>query len=239
MAFYTDFAGHYEKVFPFRPATLEFLERWMPAKGRLLDIGCGPGHYCAALIKDERTCLGIDLDPGMISRAVREHPEGDFRIQGMEEIGLLKPGSFAGAFCIGNVLPHLPSPGLAGFVLNMKKLLAPGGIWVFQTVNFDPILRAKVQDYRFPVLRREKDGLEFHRWYEDISEEGLTFHTQLVAAAKVVFQGEVRLVPHVSLEYLLGHQAAGFELLGHFADFKETPFEPDAQSGSVYAWRRG
>ncbi len=239
MAFYTDFAGHYEKIFPFRPATLEFLDRWLPTSGRLLDIGCGPGHYCAALVRDERPCLGIDLDPGMISRADREHPEGDFRIQGMEEIGLFKPEGFAAAFCIGNVLPHLPAQGLADFVLSMKKLLAPGGIWIFQTVNFDPILRSKVQDYRFPVLRMDNDNLEFHRWYEDISEDGLTFHTQLVATGTVVFQGEVRLIPHLSLEYMLGHQAAGFELLGHFADFKETPFQPEDYSGSVYVWRRG
>ena len=239
MAFYTDFAGHYEQVFPFRPATADFLDRWLPAKGNLLDIGCGPGHYCAALNRPDRSCMGIDLDPGMIVRAAREHPEGDFRILGMEEIGLLRQGGYAGIFCIGNVLPHLPSPGLAGFVLDIKKLLAPGGIWIFQTVNFDPILRSKEQDFRFPVLRLEDQDLEFHRWYEDIDDEGLTFHTQLVAQGKALFQGEVRLSPHMSVEYLLGHQAAGFELLGHFADFQENPFEPDVHSGSVFVWRRG
>lgn len=239
MAFYTDFAGHYEKIFPFRPTTLEFLDHWLPSEGRFLDIGCGTGQYCAALARDGRTCLGIDLDPGMISRAGREYPEGEFRIQGMEEIGLLKPGSFAGAFCIGNVLPHLPAAELVRFVLNIKKLLVPGGIWIFQTVNFDPLLRAKDQNFRFPVLRLEQDDLEFHRWYEDISEEGLNFHTQLVAGGKAVFQGEVKLAPHMSLEYLLGHQAAGFELRGHFADFKATPFQPEVQSGSVYVWQGG
>lgn len=239
MAFYTDFAGHYEQVFPFRQATADFLDRWLPASGRLLDVGCGPGHYCAALQGPDRPCVGIDLDPGMILRADREHPEGDFRILGMEEIGLLEQGGYAGIFCIGNVLPHLPSGNLAGFLLDIKKLLVPGGIWIFQTVNFDPLLRSRRHDFRFPVLRLEKEGLEFHRWYEDISDEGLTFHTQLAVRGEVVFQGEVPLAPHLSVEYQLGHQAAGFELLGHFANFEETPFQPDVQSGSVFVCRRG
>ncbi len=239
MAFYTDFAGHYEKVFPYRPDTRDFLDRWLPEAGRILDIGCGTGHYCAGLDHDPRTCLGIDLDPGMINRATELYPDTEFRILGMEEIGLLPHGRFAGIFCIGNVLPHLPGSHLADFVLNVKKLLTPGGIWIFQTVNFDPLLRGKVQDYLFPVLRLEDDNLEFHRWYEDISEDGLRFHTQLVSAGNVVFQGETELNPHMSVEYLLGHQAAGFELLGHFADFAENTFDPTESRGSVFVWRRG
>lgn len=239
MAFYTDFAGHYEKVFPFRPATRGFLDRRLPLKGRILDIGCGPGHYCAALDGGERRCLGIDLDPGMIRMAEEVYTGTEFRILGMNEVGLLKTGGFAGIFCIGNVLPHLQAPDLAGFVLAVKKLLVPGGIWIFQTVNFDPLLKSKRQDHRFPVLRLDDGSLEFHRWYEDISENGLVFHSQLVSAGEVVFQGETKLVPHMSFEYLLGHQAAGFELLGHFGDFAETPFDPDASRGSVFVWRRG
>jgi len=239
MAFYTDFAGHYEKVFPFRPPTRDFLDRRLPLQGRILDVGCGPGHYCAALNTGGRRCLGIDLDPGMIRLAEEVYTETYFRILGMDEIGFLDTGGFAGIFCIGNVLPHLRGSSLAGFVLAVKKLLAPGGIWIFQTVNFDPLLKSGQQDHRFPVLRLEGENLEFHRWYEDITETGLAFHTQLVSSGEVIFQGEAPLVPHMSLEYMLGHQAAGFELLGHFGDFAETPFDPDESRGSVYVWRRG
>ncbi len=69
MAFYADFAGHYDKIFPFRPAVAAFLDHWMPATGRILDVGCGTGSYCAALDKTGRQTLGIDLDPGMIGEA--------------------------------------------------------------------------------------------------------------------------------------------------------------------------
>ena len=31
MAFYSDFAGHYEKIFPFRQGVAAFLDQWLPA----------------------------------------------------------------------------------------------------------------------------------------------------------------------------------------------------------------
>ena len=73
MAFYADFAGHYEKIFPFRPAVAAFLDHWLPAEGRVLDIGCGTGHYCAALDGTGRQAIGVDLDPGMIREASLAH----------------------------------------------------------------------------------------------------------------------------------------------------------------------
>ena len=150
MAFYSDFAGHYEKIFPFRQGVAAFLDQWLPAGGRILDVGCGTGHYCAALDQAGRRSLGIDLDPGMIREAERLHPDGEFRILGMEEIGLLPAGGFAGIFCIGNVLPHLPANQLAGFLVDVQSLLEPGGVWIFQTVNFDPILGE--EDFIFPEM---------------------------------------------------------------------------------------
>ncbi|MBU2501741.1 class I SAM-dependent methyltransferase [bacterium] len=239
MAFYSDFAGHYDRIFPFRQGTFDFLDRWLPPEGRILDIGCGTGGYCAALDRTGRRCLGIDLDPGMIAEAERRHPDGRFQILGMDEIGLLSRSTYAGIICIGNVLPHLQAEHLAPFLLNIRDLLVPGGVWIFQTVNFDPILRSGERFHRFPVLRIEEGDLAFHRWYEDVEQDSLIFHTQLTAADKVVFQGEVELAPRISLEYLMGHEAAGFGRLGHFADYRESDFDPTVHSGSIFVWRRG
>ena len=239
MAFYADFAGHYEKIFPLRPEVLAFLDRRLPGRGRILDIGCGTGDACAALDRSGRRCLGIDLDPGMIGRAEQRHPDGQFRLMGMEEIGLLSRSTFAGAICLGNVLPHLPGDRLADFLLDVKRLLAPGGIWIFQTVNFDPLLRSGVREHAFADLRIPQDDLVFQRRYKDIEPDCLTFVTRLSARGREIFQGEVELAPRASLEYILGHQAAGFQLLGHYADYRERPFVPEEPSGSVFVWRLG
>ena len=236
MAFYSDFAGHYEKIFPFRQGVAAFLDQWLPAGGRILDVGCGTGHYCAALDQTGRRSLGIDLDPGMIREAERLHPDGEFRILGMEEIGLLPAGEFAGIFCIGNVLPHLPANQLAGFLVDVQSLLEPGGVWIFQTVNFDPILGE--EDFIFPEINLPTGQLTFLRWYEDIQTDRLVFHTSLAGPKGEIFAGEVALFPRTSGDYSLGHKALGFEMLGHFADFSGKAFHPREKSGSVFVWRK-
>lgn len=236
MAFYSDFAGHYEKIFPFRRPVAEFLDRWLPDKGRVLDVGCGTGRYCAFLDRTGRKSLGIDLDPGMVGEAERIHPEGDFRILGMEEIGLLPAGGFAGIFCIGNVLPHLPAHRLAGFLVDVQTLLEPGGIWIFQTVNFDPVIGE--DEFVFPEINLPTSQLTFLRWYEDIRTDRLVFHTSLAGPEGEIFAGEVPLYPRTSIDYIVGHKAAGFEKVEHFADFTGRGFSPRENSGSVFVWRK-
>jgi len=236
MAFYSDFAGHYEKIFPYRAGVFDFLDQWLPRSGRVLDVGCGTGRYCGELNTSGRDCVGIDLDPGMISEAERLHPTGEFRILGMEEIQLLPAGSFAGIICIGNVLPHLPAGRLAAFIMDVKQLLAPGGVWIFQTVNFDPILNRK--DFVFPELRFPGEELTFLRWYDDIRPDRLSFHTSLMNAENEIFSGEVVLYPRTSVDYRLGHRNAGFGLLGHFSDFGGRGFNPEENSGSIFVFRK-
>ncbi len=236
MAFYSDFSGHYETVFPLRPKTLQFLQKWLPPSGRILDVGCGTGGYCAELNATGRDCLGIDLDPGMITESERLFPSGRYQILGMQEIGLLGSGTFEGIMCIGNVLPHLSAGRLSAFMMDVHGLLAPGGIWIFQTVNFDPIIGQ--DDYVFPELNFAEKRLTFLRWYEDIRKDRLQFHTSLITPAGEVFGGHVELYPRTSSDYLLGHRKAGFSLLGHFANFLEHDFEPSKNSGSVFVFRR-
>ena len=236
MAFYTDFAGHYEKIFPYREGVYTFLDQWLPKTGRVLDVGCGTGAYCGKLAASGRECLGIDLDPGMIGEAGRQNPGPEFRIMGMEELHLLPAGGFSSVFCVGNVLPHLPAGRLAAFLMDVRNLLAPGGVWIFQTVNFDPIL--KLDDYMFPDLSFPEHDLTFLRWYEDIKLDRLVFHTALMGPEGEIFGGEVVLYPRTSVDYLIGHRSAGFRKLGHFADFSGRGFNPGENSGSVFVFRR-
>lgn len=236
MAFYADFAGHYDAVFPLRGDVLKFLERELPAAGKVLDVGCGTGACCGHLARPGRACLGIDLDPGMIAQAEARYPGVEFRILGMQEVGLLSAGSFAAVICLGNVLPHLPLPSLPGFLSALHRLLVPGGAWVFQTVNFDPILRRR--SHLFPVIRVPERNLAFHRAYENIGPGRLEFVTSLTDPDRVIFRGRETLYPLTSEGYRALHPPDRWELLRHDGDFNARPFDPEVDSGSVWAWRR-
>lgn len=230
MTFYNEFSRHYETVFPFRSAVHDFLDHHLPERGRLLDIGCGPGRYCAALAGMNRSCLGTDLDPNMIAQARDLHPQGEFQILGMADLEKLEPGSFTGIFCVGNVLPHLPAGGLPGFLRSLKSLLLPGGIWVFQTVNFDSILDQ--EEYQFPVRDFPEQSLRFHRRYSGITEDRLVFSTRLDEKGREVFRGEVSLCPRSSGRLKDRHEAEGFRLLQMSGDFGGHPFVAET-SGAV------
>jgi len=236
MAFYSDFAGEYEKIFPLREGTLQFLNRWLSEDGRILDLGCGTGHYCGRLAGSGRDCLGIDLDPGMILEAERQHPESSFQILDLQEISTLKPESFNGIYCIGNVLPHLPARELPEFLASVNKLLQPGGHWIFQTVNFDPLLH--LDEYSFPILKFPEHKLEFHRKYLSDPRGHFLFQTALVRDGLNVFSGEATLYPRNSSDFLSLHQRAGFNLLAHFADFSGGVFEAGRSSGSVFVFEK-
>lgn len=236
MAFYSDFAGHYERVFPCRDEVFRFLDERLPADGRVLDIGCGTGGYCERLAAGGRDCLGIDLDPGMIEAAQSANRHSEYRIMGMSDIGALSAGGFTGVICLGNVLPHLPREELDGFLGDVYRLLAPGGVWLFQTVNFDPLLAHR--SYDFPVLEVPSDSLQFHRSYTDIGDESLVFVTHLVQGGRQVFAGETTLYPLRGRDYLAANRERGFVLLDHFADYQGREYDPLVVSGNVMVFRR-
>jgi len=192
MSFYHDFAAYYEEVFPFRERTYAFIRRHLPARGRILDAGCGTGHYCGRLAADGYDALGIDVDAEMIREARHRYPRAAFRCLDVRGIGQLDP-PWDGVFCIGNVAAHVPGEDFTRFVRELRRLLTPGGAWIFQVVNWDAILDRT--EYRFPD-RSLGDGLTvFVRRYRDITERRVRFQTRLESNGRIIFEGE-EVLPH-------------------------------------------
>jgi SAM-dependent methyltransferase len=240
MSFYADFAEYYEAVFPYREPVYAFLAEHLtgPAQ-RILDVGCGTGHYCGRLAAAGHRVVGIDLDPEMVAVAEREYPGVDFRCLDMVDVAALAGESPGAAFnliyCLGNVAAHLPRERCREFLHQLARLLAPGGRWIFQVVNWDHILTHDA--YRFPDKKIGEEGVVFQREYREITSAGLRFRTRLCSPEWTIFTGEVRLYPVRVAEYLTLHAATGFVLEGHYADYRRTPFVPHANSGSIYVFR--
>ncbi len=235
MSLYSRFAEYYELIFPFRARTFDFLCEHFPPGGHLLDIGCGSGIYAGRLAETGFEVSGTDLDPEMIKAAASAFPAARFQILDMLLISRLT-GPFDAAYCIGNVLPHLPSTALPEFLSSLNKIITPGASWVVQTVNFDPLLA--VDHYRFPDIFIADEQLVFYREYLSITPSCLKFSTALEKAGKQIFRQQVDLFPVSSVELIELHRQAGFDLVGHWADFKASPFLVDTNSGSVYLFRK-
>ncbi|MFE2541816.1 class I SAM-dependent methyltransferase [Actinacidiphila glaucinigra] len=95
------------------------------ADGPVADLGCGPGHVTAWLAARGVRAVGIDLSPGMVALAHREHPAADFR-----EGDLLRlpaaDGEFAAVVALYSVI-HLTPDELGAAFGEMRRVLRPSG----------------------------------------------------------------------------------------------------------------
>jgi SAM-dependent methyltransferase len=236
MSFYSEFADHYEAVFPFREAVLAFVTAHLePGRQRILELGCGPGHYAGRLVELGHEVLGLDLDSQMIAAARTGYPAVRFLCRDMSDLEGLAPPAFDLAFCLGNVAAHLPRERVPRFLGRLAGILRPGGIWMLQTVNWDRILQHA--HYRFPDRRLAGD-LVFQREYRDIGPRRLRFLARLHRPGRTVFTGEVELFPVRAEEYLRWHEAAGFVCEGHYGDYDRRACDPRNAPASILVFRR-
>lgn len=233
MSFYSRFAGEYERIFPFREEVYRFLNSHAGLPGsRVLDVGCGPGHYCGRFARDGFMTTGIDLDGVMIEEAERHYPEALFRCLDMREVDALGDG-YGCIYSIGNVAAHLSPEDLGRFLDKVQTMMVPGGRWIMQVMHWDPLM--ELDRYEFPVrsIESENRQLTFHRHYDSITQQSLSFSISLRASGTELFSERTTLYP-VSIEgYLQLHAAAGFELIGVTADFIGSPVRQMPGSGLV------
>jgi SAM-dependent methyltransferase len=99
--------------------------------GRALDAGCGTGRHTRYLLERGYEVLGIDITPEMLERAISSAPEARFRQADLREIPA-DDGHFDLVVC-GLVLGHVPA--LAGAVLELARVLRPGGRMVISVLH--------------------------------------------------------------------------------------------------------
>jgi 2-polyprenyl-3-methyl-5-hydroxy-6-metoxy-1,4-benzoquinol methylase len=236
MSFYSAFAEHYEAIFPFSVDVYEFLRKHLPEPPvRVLDVGCGTGHYTGALARDGYEAVGIDLDPAMIAYAQSHYPEAPFHVLNMTDVSQLE-GPFDAGFCIGNTAAHLDRAAFEAFVAAMAETVTPGGAWILQVMNWDYVLTQET--VTFPVIEGA-DGSVFRRWYREISETTVTFVTRLEVDGEVVFEEAVPLTPVRSEAIVAIHAAQGFDIVTHTGSYSGAPFDPETFSANVFVFRKG
>lgn len=110
-----------------------------PSRG-VLDLGSGPGDHARFLASRGFEVTGIDSSPAMIE-ASRSEPllaNVHFVSGNFLELPSLVHGTFGGAICLGNVLPHLTDrEQLAKLATGLRQVLAPGGRVLLQILNYE------------------------------------------------------------------------------------------------------
>lgn len=134
-------------------------------KGRVADIGCGPGHVASYLREQGADVFGIDISAGMVREARALHPRIDFRVGDMRDLGL-PDGSLAGILAFYSLI-HLEDAEIGPTLRELYRTLAPGGVLLAgfhvgeETLHVEDLWGNPVcLDFRFFPPRRVADWLE-------------------------------------------------------------------------------
>lgn len=230
MSMYQKLAPAYDRLFPVETETIDFLVHSYSPGIRLLDIGSGTGAVAHAMGEKGFTVLGLEPDAEMLSVANNRHripgivtfgPQGVFEIDEKEE--------FEGAYCIGNVLPHLSSR--TEVLDTLKRIRAAvktfGGL-VVQIVNYDRILAQRITS--LPSL--EAEGAVLEREYKLLSRK-IRFITRLKENGVETARGSLDLLPLRAKELKRMVERAGFTDVELFDGFSNRPFDPQSSFALV------
>jgi ubiquinone/menaquinone biosynthesis C-methylase UbiE len=105
---------------------------------RILDVGCGPGFYCAELLEEvgpEGFIVGVDASPQMLSLAARRcEGRGNVVLHQADATSLpVEDAGFDGAVCV-QVLEYVPD--VTPVVAELHRALRPGGRVVVWDVDW-------------------------------------------------------------------------------------------------------
>ncbi|GHJ44036.1 methyltransferase [Catellatospora sp. TT07R-123] len=93
--------------------------------GPVADVGCGSGRITAHLHSLGLDAFGVDLSPGMVEVARRDHPGLRFEVGSMTELDL--PDASVAGLVAWYSLIHVPDDQVGPVLAHFRRVLRPGG----------------------------------------------------------------------------------------------------------------
>lgn len=135
---------------------VKLLEKYVPARGRLFEIGCGSGQLLKAAHDRGWDVAGVEVAPDAVRWAVEnlslEIFEGDFLELNFE------PESYDAVVML-NVIEHVDDP--QPFLNKAAEILKPGGFLLMRTPNLDLWYNMARIKKGLPIV----SGLTTHHFY--------------------------------------------------------------------------
>ncbi len=167
---YDDVASEYDRRYSLNeyPGLEQALVRFAGAGGATLEVGCGTGHWLAALRRRGWRAMGVDSSAQMLFEARRNLGPAPL-VRGRAERLPLRSACFDRMFCI-NAVHHFE--GKRDFLREARRLLRPGG--ALMVAGLDPLAgldRWSIYDFfagtREADERRYPSTASIREWMSD------------------------------------------------------------------------
>jgi SAM-dependent methyltransferase len=135
------YAGYYEASPELSPLTTARLGEWarllLPYKktGRILEVGCGVGHFLAAATAEGFEAWGTEISTSGLSRL----KERGFHVLSGALADLALPAEHFDSVVLFEVLEHVEDPGR--YLAESRRVLRDGGLLLLTTPNFGSLSR--------------------------------------------------------------------------------------------------
>lgn len=104
----------------------ERIGRWADGvEGRILDAGCGPGHWTAFLVDRGADAEGIDLVPEFVDGASARFPHVPFRLASLIDADI-SPAAFGGVLAWYSLI-HASPEELSALLAATRRVIHDGG----------------------------------------------------------------------------------------------------------------
>ena len=204
-----------------------------------LDAGCGTGFHSLLLARLGVAVTAIDVSTKMVQRT-QQHAAGMGLPVTVVQSDVLHVADgihapFDAVFVLGNTLPHLTSDGEVDRALgNFRSMLAPGGLLVLQTLNYDTVLAGRNRI----ISVKETGGSTYVRFY-DFGAGTLTFNVLVLkrtasGLSHTLHSTLVRPLTSAFIMDALGR--AGFVSTKRFGSLGRDPFTPSSRDHVVFAY---
>lgn len=105
--------------------------------GRLLDIGIGAGRTTAYLAPKVGHYVGVDYSRGLVKAAAQLYPDAEIVWCDARDMSQFEDGSFDFVNFSFNGLDSLDHEGRLQVLAEVRRVLKPGGHWMFSSHNRD------------------------------------------------------------------------------------------------------
>lgn len=147
------------------PSDRHLIHSWTErVTGRILDAGCGPGHWTNYLTELGLDAYGIDLVAPFVEHARSTYPDSHFAVQSLDSIEA-PSGSLGGILSWFSTIHHQPTA-IGAPLAEFARTLRPGGhlaLGYFDSASTEPFDHAVLRAYRWRAedLHRLLDAAGF------------------------------------------------------------------------------